>query len=138
MTMMVEVYNLELKVPMILNMESVFTILPFKKDTKTYPEMLSDGSAIFTREGADFNPLKPTYKVRESFESFKQFVVQTVSSDDIAARIKNLPKVAIEEYPRVIPEVQKPKEIPQHIKDLYSKPPQRGRPKKTVETPPTE
>ena len=60
-----------------MNMDEVVEIAPFA----------AGGCHLFLNDGR-------IYKVKDSYELFKQFAMQTVSSEDIAARVKSLKKQA--------------------------------------------
>lgn len=77
MALFVEVESVEKNCKCILNMDEVTEIAPFA----------TGGCHLFLNDGR-------IYKVKDSYELFKQFAMQTVSSDDIAARVKSLKKQA--------------------------------------------
>jgi hypothetical protein len=98
MSLFVEVFSIEKGCPVIINLDSVVEIAPLREG----------GCNIFYADTAAVGG-KTAMKVRESYELFKQFVMTTVTADDIATRIKNLPKVFEKEpVPRIIPELRLP------------------------------
>lgn len=75
MSLFVEVFSLEKNCPVILNLDSVLEIAP-----------VTDGStAIFFADSAAVSG-RTSIKVRDSYNMFKQFVIQPVSAEDIARR----------------------------------------------------
>jgi hypothetical protein len=77
MAMFVEVNSTDKGCKVILNMDEVMEIAP----------MASGGCHLFLSDGRIF-------KVTDSYTLFQQFAMQTVSSEDIAARVKSLKKQA--------------------------------------------
>lgn len=77
MALFVEVNSTDKGCKVILNMDEVMEIAP----------MASGGCHLFLTDGR-------IYKVTDSYTLFQQFAMQTVSSDDIAARVKSLKKQA--------------------------------------------
>jgi len=73
MALFVEVSSTEKKCKVILNMDEVMEVAP----------MSSGGCHLFLTDGR-------IYKVSDSYTLFQQFAMQTVSSDDIAKRVKAL------------------------------------------------
>lgn len=71
MALFVEVNSTEKKCKVILNMDEVMEVAP----------MSSGGCHLFLTDGRIF-------KVSDSYTLFQQFAMQTVSSDDIAKRVK--------------------------------------------------
>ena len=53
--------------------------------------LAAGGCALFIADPAAVGGSK-AYKVKDSYDQFKQFAMQTVSSEDIAARVKSLKK----------------------------------------------
>ena len=92
MAMFIECDSVERGCKVIINLESVLEIVPLREG----------GSVLFITDATVVGGKAPM-KVKDSYAMFKQFALETVSPDDIAARIRNLPKVAVEEYPRTIP-----------------------------------
>ena len=79
MSLFVEVDSVEKGCPVIVNLDEVVEIAP----------LVTGGCAIFMSDGAGMNS-KTSMKVKEDYEQFKQFAMQTVSAADIA---KRFPKV---------------------------------------------
>ena len=77
MALFVEVNSTDKGCKVILNMDEVAEVAP----------MQSGGCHLFLTDGR-------IYKVSDSYTLFQQFAMQTVSSDDIAARVKSLKKQA--------------------------------------------
>ena len=75
MSLFVEVTNIEKDCKVILNLDHVIEIAP----------LVSGGCAVFMADGAGMNS-KSAMKVKNNYDEFKQFAMQTVSSDDIAKR----------------------------------------------------
>ena len=80
MSLFVEVTNTEKDCKVILNLDHVIEIAP----------LVSGGCAVFMADGAGMNS-RTSIRVKEDYELFKQFAMQTVSADDIA---KRFPKTA--------------------------------------------
>lgn len=93
MSTFIEVNSVEKNCKVILNLDMILEIAPLREG----------GCNIFTSDSAAVGG-KTAMKVRDSYDQFKQFALQTVSPDDISARIRNLPKAEVEIYPREIPE----------------------------------
>jgi hypothetical protein len=79
MGLFVEVESLEKRCTVIINLENVQEIAP----------LLEGGCALFFADGAAAGG-KVAYKVKNSYDEFKQFALQTVSSEDIAKKVKAL------------------------------------------------
>ena len=75
MALFVEVDSVEKNCPVIINLDQVLEIAP----------LVSGGCALFFADSASVGGSK-TYKVKESYEQFRQFAVQPVSAEDIAKR----------------------------------------------------
>lgn len=73
MGLFVEVHSVEKDCKVILNLDDVQEIAPFA----------TGGCALFMSDGR-------ITKVKDSYELFKQFAMETVSADDIAKRVKSL------------------------------------------------
>lgn len=84
MSLFVEVNSVDKKCPVILNLDDVTEIAP----------LVEGGCVLFLSSGS-------TYKVTDSYALFKQFAMQTVTSDDIA---KKFPKKS-KETPLEIPKL---------------------------------
>jgi len=85
----VEVNSIEKGCPVIINLDQVVEIAP----------LASGGCALFFTDGAGMNS-KMAMRVTNEYSEFKQFVMQTVSAEDIARRF---PKVAKEPAPVAAP-----------------------------------
>ena len=75
MALFVEVNSVDKGCKVILNMDEVMEVAP----------MSTGGCHLFLSDGR-------IYKVKDSYPLFQQFAMQTVSSDDIAAKVKSLKK----------------------------------------------
>jgi hypothetical protein len=86
MSLFVEVNSVEKGCPVIINLEQIVEIAP----------LASGGCAIFFSDGAGMNS-KMAMRVTNEYGEFKQFVMQTVSADDIAKRFpkKKEPEVPV-------------------------------------------
>ena len=79
MSTFVEVDSIEKNCKVIVNLDSVMEIAP----------LVSGGCVIFFPDSAAVGG-KNGMKVKDSYDQFKQFALQTVSSEDIARKIKGL------------------------------------------------
>ena len=75
MSLFIEVDSVEKNCPVIINLDHIIEIAPLKEG----------GSALFMTDGAGMNS-KMSVRVKNEYSEFKQFVMQTVSADDIAKR----------------------------------------------------
>lgn len=75
MSIFVEVDSIEKGCPVIINLDHIIEIAPLKEG----------GAALFMTDGAGMNA-KTSLRVKNHYDEFKQFVMQTVSADDIAKR----------------------------------------------------
>jgi len=75
MSIFIEVDSIEKGCPVIVNLDHIVEIAPLKEG----------GSALFMNDGAGMNS-KTSMRVSNNYSEFKQFVMQTVSADDIAKR----------------------------------------------------
>jgi len=82
MSLFVEVNSIDKGCPVIINLESVIEIAP----------LAAGGCALFFPDAAAVGG-KTAMKVTDTYEQFKQFAIQPVSTEDIAARF---PKVTAE------------------------------------------
>jgi hypothetical protein len=73
MALFVEVDSVEKDCKTIVNMDEVNEIAPFA----------AGGCALFFNSGH-------IYKVKNSYDQFKQFAMETVTADDIAKKVKSL------------------------------------------------
>lgn len=96
MSTFIEVYSVEKNTKVIINLDTILEIAPLKEG----------GCNLFFPDAAAVGG-KTSMKVTDSYALFKQFALQTVSEEDIAARIRNMPKVSVEPYPREIPQEEK-------------------------------
>ena len=88
MSLFVEVDSIEKGCPVIINLEQVVEIAPLS----------SGGCALFFTDGAGMNS-KSAMRVTNEYSEFKQFVMQTVSAEDIAKRFpkkKEKPEIEID------------------------------------------
>lgn len=90
MSLFVEVNSVEKGCPVIINLEQIVEIAP----------LASGGCAIFFSDGAGMNS-KMAMRVTNEYSEFKQFVMQTVSADDIAKRFPKSDKKKEPEVPVV-------------------------------------
>ena len=81
MSIFVEVKSVEKKSPVIINLEHVIEIAP----------LISGGCEI---KMSDDGVSKSVIRVKNDYSEFKQFAMQTVSSEDIAKRIESINKAA--------------------------------------------
>jgi hypothetical protein len=82
MSLFIEVNSIDKNCPVIINLESVIEIAP----------LAAGGCALFFPDAAAVGG-KTAMKVTDTYEQFKQFAIQPVSAEDIAARF---PKVTAE------------------------------------------
>lgn len=75
MSIFVEVDSMEKGCPVIINLDHIVEIAPLKEG----------GAALFMTDSAGMNS-KMAMRVKNDYSEFKQFVMQTVSADDIAKR----------------------------------------------------
>ena len=86
MSLFVEVNSVEKGCPVIINLDHIAEIAP----------LASGGCALFMSDGAGMNS-KVSMKVTDGYDLFKQFAMQTVSSEDIAKRFPKV-KAKTEEF----------------------------------------
>ena len=79
MGLFVEVDSVEKRCKVVINLDTVQEIAP----------LFEGGCALFFT-GSEVAGVKVPYKVKNSYDDFKQFAMQTVSSDDIANKVKAL------------------------------------------------
>jgi hypothetical protein len=89
MTMFVEVNSLDKSCKVIINLDKVVEIVP----------LVVGGCAIFMADG---NGGSVSMKVSDDYSVFKQFVLETVSADDIA---KRFPKTKVKDLSLDIPKL---------------------------------
>ena len=102
----VEVDSVEKSCKVIIDLEKVIEIAPLN----------AGGCALFFSKDPMIDPARLAMNVKNSYDEFKQFVVQTVSVDDITKRIESL----------------KPKSFEEAIDEVVKKKP--GRPARIVDT----
>ncbi len=73
MSLFVEVESTEKNCKVIINLDTVSEIAP----------LVAGGCTLFMEDGR-------IYKVKDSYDQFKQFAMQTVSSEDISKKVKSL------------------------------------------------
>jgi hypothetical protein len=95
MALFVEVKSVEKKCTVIVNLEHIVEIAP----------LAQGGCALFMSDGAGMNS-KNAMVVEDDYTQFKQFAMQTVSSEDIS---KRFPKVTKEKPP--IDDIVKPSKV---------------------------
>jgi len=79
MSLFVEVNSIDKQCKVIINLDEVVEIAP----------LVEGGCAIFFSDGAGMNS-KTAIKVSDDYDIFKQFVLQTVSTEDIQKKVKSL------------------------------------------------
>jgi hypothetical protein len=77
MALFVEVNSVDKGCKVVLNMDEVMEVAP----------MSTGGCHLFLSDGR-------IYKVKDNYPLFQQFAMQTVSSEDVAAKVKSLKKQA--------------------------------------------
>jgi len=77
MSLFLEVNSVDKGCKVIINLDEVIEIAP----------LAAGGCALFF---GDATVGKSSYRVTDSYDSFKQFAMQTVSAEDIAKRVKVL------------------------------------------------
>ena len=92
MATFVEVESVEKQTKVIVNLDEVIEIAP----------LVDGGCALFFTDAAAVGG-KSAYKVKDSYEAFKQFALETVSAEDIAKRVKSLNKTSGTREPLEIP-----------------------------------
>lgn len=83
MSLFVEVNSIEKGCPVIVNLDHIVEIAP----------LVEGGCALFMIDGAGMNS-KTALRVSDSYDQFKQFAMQTVTAEDIAARFPKKQKPA--------------------------------------------
>jgi hypothetical protein len=81
MATFVEVQSIEKNCPVIVNLDHVVEIAPMTDGT----------SVLFMNDGSGANA-KYIIRVKDSYDQFKQFAMQTVTSEDIARRFPKATK----------------------------------------------
>jgi len=85
MSLFVEVNSIDKQCKVIINLDEVVEIAPLREG----------GCAVFFADGAGMNS-KSAIKVSDDYDMFKQFVLQTVSTEDIQKKVKSLKAQALE------------------------------------------
>jgi hypothetical protein len=108
MSLFVEVQSVEKGVSVIINLDHIVEIAPLR----------DGGCALFFNDGAAVNGIR-SMKVQDNYNQFKQFAMETVSSDMIADRIAKLSapyevpaKTAAKKSTKVSAAADTPLEIP--------------------------
>lgn len=99
MSLFVEVESVEKNCKVILNIEHIIEIAPLREG----------GCALFIMDSAAVNG-RSAIKVKDSYDQFKQFAMQTVTTEDITKRIEAITKA--ESAPKEKTTKQLMKEIP--------------------------
>jgi hypothetical protein len=81
MSLFVEVNSIEKGCPVIINLDHIVEIAP----------LIDGGCALFMVDNAGMNS-KTALRVSDSYDQFKQFAMQTVTAEDIAARFPKVKK----------------------------------------------
>lgn len=81
MALFVEVDSMEKGCKVIINLDQIVEIAP----------LAQGGCALFMADNAGVGA-KASMRVKNEYEDFKQFAMQTVSADDIAARFPKVKK----------------------------------------------
>jgi hypothetical protein len=79
MSLFIEVDSIEKNCKVVINLDTVQEIAP----------LLEGGCALFFADDIPSGSKIP-YKVKNSYDDFKQFAMQTVTQDDIAKKVKSL------------------------------------------------
>jgi len=98
MSLFVEVNSIEKGCPVIINLDHIVEIAP----------LIEGGCALFMIDNAGMNS-KSALRVSDNYDQFKQFAMQTVTAEDIAARF---PKTKKEPAPIADLKVPEPKVNP--------------------------
>lgn len=83
MALFVEVHSEEKNCPVIINLDHIIEIAP----------LVTGGCALFMNDSAGVNS-KTGMRVTNSYEQFKQFAMQTVTSDMLEDRIAQINQAA--------------------------------------------
>ena len=89
--LLVEVDSVEKGCPVIIDLDKIYEIAPLREG----------GCALFFSRDPFVDPSKASMAVKNSYDQFKQFVVQTISPEDISRKIESF-KV-VEPKPVVTP-----------------------------------
>jgi hypothetical protein len=90
MALFVEVESVEKNCKVVINLDMVIEIAP----------LINGGCDIFYNDSAAVNG-KTAMKVKDSYAMFQQLAMQTVSSEDIAKKVKALKASAPLEVPKL-------------------------------------
>jgi len=104
MSLFIEVNDVEKGCQVIINLDEVMEIAP--KVRRENNKLVDDGCDIFFADSAAVGG-KRAMKVTDSYTLFKQFVMQTVSADDIA-KVNGRIKVSGKKEPAPVPELNIP------------------------------
>ena len=94
MSLFIEVESIEKKCKVIVNLEEVIEIAP----------LAAGGCDLFFNDAAAVGGTR-VMKVKDNYTLFRQFVLETVSADDVAAKIKRLKATAPAPDALVIPKL---------------------------------
>lgn len=83
MSLFIEVESVEKNCKVLLNLDQIIEVAP----------LTTGGCALFVSDSAAVGG-RIAIKVKDSYTAFKQFAMETVSADDVAARVKSLKKAA--------------------------------------------
>ena len=96
--MFIEVESIEKGCPVIINMDHIVEIAP----------LTTGGCALFMTDGASMSS-KTGMRVRNNYDMFKQFVLQTVTMEDIARRFPKAEAETTKTKKNTLPEYDIPK-----------------------------
>ena len=82
--MFIEVESVDKNCTVIINMDHIVEIAP----------LVEGGCALFTADGAGMNS-KSAMRVKENYDQFKQFAMQTVTAEDIERRFPKTKKTSV-------------------------------------------
>jgi len=83
MALFVEIDSVDKQCKVIINLDTVLEICPLK----------AGGCEISIQDSASVGG-KTSFKVKDNYDLFKQFAMQTVSADDVAKKVAALKKIA--------------------------------------------
>lgn len=89
MSTFVEVFSLEKNCQVIINLDTVMEIAPLREG----------GCILYFPDSASVNG-RAAIKIRDSYMLFKQFVLETVSAEDIARNVARFQHIEKEPYPQ--------------------------------------
>jgi hypothetical protein len=105
MALFVEVTSVEKNCPIIVNLDHIVEIAP----------LTAGGCMLYWDNDSGMANARPSVQVKEGFDQFKQFAMQTVTADDIARRF---PKVSASPQEAVTPAPKTKKAAPVEIPKL--------------------